>query len=150
MTLDNFKNLMADRYKFTASHDLDTIRKAIAENNFDFCGEVPYVLEAGTVDIEVEILGEENDKLYADYHICVQIDEKNWRTFDTLPEVVDFDVPDIEAEMFRLLDNFVTDNNLSYTLYNDQQLNEMMKKFRIRPDNQAQAGESFPGMNMGQ
>lgn len=133
MTLDNFKEFFSDRYKFTADYDLDAVRKAIYENNREFAGEVPYVLEAGCVNIEVEIL-DDDGRVYADYNICVKIDDDEWRTFDSLADEVDFDVPDMEAEMSRILDEYVTKNNLTYTQYNGRQFTEKMRAFETPSD----------------
>jgi len=138
MKLETMKNLLGNKYKFTSDYENDEIRKAVNENDENIYGEVPYVLEAGCVDIEVEILGEEDEPMYGCYNICVKIDEVNWRTFDSLPEIVDFNVPDMEAEMFRLLDEYVSANNLSYTEPNGKQFTEMMRKFGTPTDSQTQ------------
>ena len=141
MSLEKLKAVLGDKYKFTADYDLDTIRQAMRENNDDFAGKVPYVLEADCVDIEVEILGDgvsdlrdDANRLYADYNICVKIDEDNWRTFDSLPQEVNFDVPDMEAEMFRILDAYVTEHGLLYIEPNGKQLDEKMREFGEQPD----------------
>ena len=135
IALEKLKTSLADIYKFTADYEPDIVRNAIRENNREFAGEVPYVLEVGCVSIETEIIYNEN-RLYADYNICVKIDESdsdNWRTYDSLPEEVNFDVQDIESKMLCLLDAYVSEQGLSYTECNGQQFTKRMQEFTHNP-----------------
>ena len=45
---------------------------------------------------------------------CCRKSDGEWESFDTISDEVNLDVPSIENEMFRVLDKFAEENNLSY------------------------------------
>jgi len=94
--------------------------KIILENE-DMSGNynVPFVLEAGNLDIEMVIdFGEylndvRTEPVSLEYFCCVRIDGE-WESYDIIFDDVILDVPDIEAEMFRVLSKYAEEKGLSF------------------------------------
>jgi hypothetical protein len=128
-TLEKMKNVLGDDYAFHQTKTVDEVKKILAtgempENDND---NVPFVLEAGNLDIEMTINygvgvisenGTEVEPLSIGYFCCVRTNGE-WESFEEIPYAVNLDVPDLEAEMFRVLDKFAEKRALSYFAEND-------------------------------
>ena len=110
--LEDLKELLGDDYKFTALLSAEKVQEIIEKNDFEYSDDVPFVLEAGNLDIEITIFAD-NEHMWLGYDCCRKSDGE-WESFDTISDEVNLDVPSIENEMFRVLDKFAEENNLSY------------------------------------
>ena len=126
--LNAIKKVLGDDYKFHQSKTVDEVKRILATGEMEGNDTVAFVLEAGNLDIEINIdnfaMGVitedriETEPLSLSYFCCVRTDGE-WESFEGIPCVVDLDVPDIEAEMFRVLDKFAELRGLSFFAEND-------------------------------
>lgn len=110
--LEDLKELLGGDYKFTALLSAEKVQEILTKNDFEYSDDVPFVLEAGKLDIEITIFAD-SDHMWLGYDCCRKSDGE-WESFDTISDEVNLDVPSIENEMFRVLDKFAEENNLSY------------------------------------
>jgi len=129
-TLNNLKDKLGCAYKFTAKYDNKHLQKILKDNSTEYADEVPYSLEAGCVCIEMTLF-HNGDRLYAGYDICVRTRETptEWSSYDSLSDEVTLNTEDMEQEMFRILDDFVQKNNLSYVNLNVLKGTEIESKY---------------------
>ena len=118
--LSHLKNELGSGYSFTSKYSKQEVQRILKSNSPKHSDDVPYSLEAGCVSIEMTIFHDGN-RLYTGYDVCVRAHEAplQWSSYASLPEKVNLDVEDMEKEMFRILNNFVKENNLSYTELNE-------------------------------
>lgn len=124
-SLDAMKKVLGDDYGFHQTKTVDEIKKILETGEMDGNDNVAIVLEAGNLDIELMInFGEyRNDELitpiHPEYFCCVRTNGE-WASYDEISEPVNLDVPDIEAEMFRILDKFAEERSLTFFTQNDR------------------------------
>ena len=121
ITLEEAKE--KDFYKFTQKLELKEIKKQLDNNTFDLSDNTPIVLEFGNVDIELTIHDVDNTSWDVGYFICYKNDEDNtfnrgWESFDYADVEVDFDVEDIEKEMFNIMMDIARKNDLYWSKLN--------------------------------
>jgi hypothetical protein len=123
ITLEELKQRLGTEYQFQVTLSLENLRKILNSNYDSFADEVVFVLNAGFVNIEATIYLTAKG-LTIGYDCCIKDRELNgdWISYDVIPDEVNLDVDDMEAEMFRVLDKFVTKHGLSYFAYNDSNL----------------------------
>jgi len=117
--LDEMKRVLGTDYGFHQKMSVDEIKKILEEGDMDGNDDVPIVLEAGNLDIEMVInFGEYlNDvriePVSLEYFCCVRIDG-DWESHNTIFDEVNLDVPDIESEMFRVLSKYAKEKGLNF------------------------------------
>jgi hypothetical protein len=114
-TLQNLKQRLGTDYQFNVTLSLENLRKILNENYESFADEVVFVLNAGCVNIEATIYLSAKG-LSIGYDCCILDSDLDgdWISYDSIPDKVNLDVDNMEAEMFRVLDKFVTEHGLSY------------------------------------
>ena len=119
-SLNHLKEELGFAYTFTAKYSSKDLQEILKSNSAEHADEVPYSLEAGCVSIEMTLF-HKDDRLYPGYDVCVRTHEAptQWSSFDSLPNKVDLKAENMEQEMFRILDDFVQENNLSYVDLNN-------------------------------
>jgi len=115
--LQELKEMLGDDYKFSASLTTEQVKEILQNKDFTYSDDVPFVLEAGNLDVEITIFTD-NERIWLGYDCCHKVDGE-WESYDVIPDAVNLDVKDIEAEMFRVLDKFAEENGLSY--FNQEQ-----------------------------
>jgi hypothetical protein len=126
-TLENLKQMLGDDYSFHATLSLEKVREVLKENDVNFADEVVFMLNAGYVNIEATIFVSSLSKdgsqiiMRISYDCCIKDREfdGDWISYDSIPDEVNLDVEDIETEMFKVLDKFVTEHGLSYFEFNE-------------------------------
>ena len=122
--LDAMKKVLGDGYKFTQSKTIEEIKKILETGEMDGNDTVPFVLEAGNLDIEVNIKWTESDdendkeKAYLEYFCCIRKDGE-WESFEEIPFFVNLNAPDMEAEMFKVLDKYADRRGFSFFADNE-------------------------------
>lgn len=111
-SLNELKMLLGDECEFKALLTTARVKEILENKEFSYSDHVPFVLEVGNLDIEITIFAD-MEKLWLGYDCCQKVDGE-WESYDVIPDPVNLDVEDIEAEMFRVLDNFAKENGLSY------------------------------------
>jgi len=117
-SLDKIKEVLSNDYAFHQSKTIDEVKRILKTGEMSDNNDVPFVLEAGNLDIEITIKWNEDDKAYLEYFCCVRTDGE-WESFEEIPYTVDLDVPDLEAEMFRVLDKFAEERALCFFAQNE-------------------------------
>ena len=127
-SLDAMKKVLGDEYVFHQSKTADEIKRILETGEIPDNDNVPIVLQAGNLDIEMTINnfgmgvisedGIESEPLSLEYFCCVRKNGK-WESFEEIPDTVDLDVPNIETEMFRALEKFADERALSFFASND-------------------------------
>ena len=122
------KKVLGDDYKFHQSKTIDEVKWILATGEMEGNDNVPFVLEVGNLDIEMNINnfamgvitkdGIETKPLSLSYFCCVRTNGE-WESFEEIPYAVDLNVPDIEAEMFRVLGKFAEERSLSFFAENN-------------------------------
>jgi len=115
-----FKGHLGGAYEFTQKYTNQEVQKIMKSNSPEYADEVPYSLAAGCVNLEMTLFYN-GKRLYAGYDVCVRSTEApmQWSSYSSLPDKVNLKAEDMEEEMFRILDEFVMKNNLSYTELNE-------------------------------
>jgi hypothetical protein len=134
-TLENLKQKLGDDYSFHATLSLEKVREVLKENDVNFADEVVFVLNAGYVNIEATIfvssLSKDGSKIIMSisYDCCIKDRELDgdWISYDSIPDEVNLNVSDMETEMFKVIDKFVTEHCLSYFEFNDTSNNNNKK-----------------------
>jgi hypothetical protein len=128
-TLENLKQMLGDDYSFHATLSLEKVREVLKENDVNFTDEVVFVLNAGHVNIEATIFVSSLSKdgsiiMSIGYDCCIKDRELrgDWISYDSIPDDINLNVEDMEAEMFRVLDKFVFEHGLSYFNYNGSEI----------------------------
>ena len=124
-TLQNLKQRLGTDYQFNVTLSLENLRKILNENYESFADEVVFVLNAGCVNIEATIYLSAKG-LSIGYDCCIKDRDLDgdWISYNSIPDKVNLDVNDMEAEMFRVLNKFVTEHGLSYFEFNDTSNNK--------------------------
>ena len=127
-SLADMKKALGDDYKFHQSKTIDEVKKILETGDFPDKNIIPFVLHAGNLDIEVIINifpmgvlsedGVKTEPISLGYFCCIRKDGKRV-SFEEIPALVNLDVPDLEAEMFSVLDNFATTRGLSFFASNE-------------------------------
>jgi hypothetical protein len=104
---------------------LENLKKILEGNYESFADEVVFVLNAGCVNIEATIYLTSKG-LTIGYDCCIKdrVIDGDWISYDSIPDEVNLDVDDMESEMFRVLDNFVTEHGLSYFNFNGSEIKD--------------------------
>ena len=128
--LSEMKKILGDDYKFHQTKTVDEIKRILATGEMEGDDTVPFVLEAGNLDIEMFIdnfgmgvisaNGIETEPLSLSYFCCVRTNGE-WESFREIPYAVDLDVPDIEVEMFKVLDKFAEEHSLCFIMENESE-----------------------------
>jgi hypothetical protein len=127
--LPAMKKILCDDYAFHQSKTVDEIKKILETGEFPDNDTVLFVLQAGNLDIEINInCGEYlNDvrisPVSLEYFCCVCKDGE-WASFEEIPTAVNLDAPDLEAEMFHVLENFAATRGLSFFASNDDMFHQ--------------------------
>lgn len=121
--LEKMKETLGSRYSFHQSKSIDDIKKILETGEMEGNDTVPFVLEVGNLDIEMNINnsatgvltdnGVETSPLTLSYYCCVCTNGE-WESYDDIPYTVNLDAPDIETEMFSVLDRFALERCLSF------------------------------------
>ena len=123
------KKVLSDDYAFHQSKTVDEVKRILETGEVPDNDTVLFVLQAGNLDIEINInCGEYlNDvrisPISLEYFCCVRKDGE-WGSFEEIPTPVNLDVPDLEAEMFNVLENFAATRGLSFFASNDDMLRQ--------------------------
>jgi len=73
-----------------------------------------FILEAGNLDIELCLfVKNDSSEEYLGYYCCEKVNG-TWESYDEIYEKVNLDVPDIEKEMFRVLEKYAEENGLTF------------------------------------
>lgn len=116
--LEEIKQVLGDDYNFKSSMSVDELKKVI-ESGIMPDDNVPVVLEVGNLDIEITIYSnEDDDSLYLGYFCCLRKDGV-WDSYNDIFDAVNLDVPELEAEMYRVLAKYADEKNLSFFTQND-------------------------------
>lgn len=75
--------------------------------------DVFHVLEVGNLDVELCSFAKENGEEYLGYYCCVKTDGE-WQSHSEIYEKVNLGVPNIEKEMFRVLENYAEEKGLKF------------------------------------
>lgn len=117
--LDEMKRVLGSDYGFHQSMSIEEIKKILEKDEMNGTNNVPFMLEAGNLDIEMvidpgEYLNDVKVKpVSLEYFCCVRTDGE-WESHDTIFEEVNLDVPDVESEMFRVLCKYAKEEGLSF------------------------------------
>jgi len=126
-TLDAMKKVLGDDYAFHQNKTVEGVKKILETGEMPDNNNVPFVLEVGNLDIEITINcveaitdnGVEPEPISLGYFCCIR-ENGEWESYGEAPYAVDLDVPDIEAEMFRVLNEFAQERGLSFFAQNEQ------------------------------
>ena len=124
-TLQNLKQRLGTDYQFKVTLALENLKRILEGNYESFADEVVFVLNAGCVNIEATIYLSAKG-LTIGYDCCIKdrVIDGDWISYDSIPDEVNLDVDDMEAEMFRVLDKFVTEHGLSYFNFNGSEIKD--------------------------
>ena len=123
--LQEIKEILGNDYEFCEMMPVPKIKQILEQNNQDYCDEVAFVLNAGSVGIEMTLFLS-GDNIVAGYDCCIKDWKLNgeWTSYSTIPDKVNLNADNIEKEMFMVLDKFVQQENLSYTDLNREKVIE--------------------------
>ena len=117
--LEEIKQVLGDDYNFKSSKTVAELKEILATNDLPQ-DNVPVVLEVGNLDIEITIYANEDcEGLTLGYFCCLRTDGI-WDSYDDIFDTVNLDVPDLEAEMYRVLAKYADEKNLSFFAQNEQ------------------------------
>jgi hypothetical protein len=133
-SLDAMKKVLGDDYGFHQSKTVEEVKRILETGEMPDENNVPFVLEAGNLDIEITIRygmgvitqnGAEPEPMSIGYFCCVR-ENGEWASHDNIDENVNLDAPDIESEMFRVLVKYAEEQSLSFFASNERtpQVNE--------------------------
>jgi len=109
------KKMLGEKYIFRQSKTVDEVKKILEMGEMETTGEniVPFGIRAGNLDIEVTIYFDKGLSPYLGYY-CSAFENGFWESYGDLEDRVNLDVPDIEAEMFKILVKFSEACSLSF------------------------------------
>jgi hypothetical protein len=127
-SLAAMKKVLGDDYKFHQSKTIDEVKKILETGDFPDKNTIPFALQVGNLDIKV-IINRFNMAVFSEdgviteprsleYFCRIRKDGK-LEGFEEIPALVNLDVPDLEAEMFSVLDSFATTRGLSFFASNE-------------------------------
>ena len=117
-TLEEIKEVLGDDYAFKQTKTIEEVKKILETGEMADNNDVPFVLEAGNLDVEVFIYFDEGMPPFLGYYCCVR-EDGCWESYGDLEDRVNLDVPDLEAEMFRVLAKFAEEYSLSFFVQNE-------------------------------
>jgi len=116
--LDTIKEVLGDDYRFHPSKTIDEVKRILTTNEMTDNNDVAFMLEAGNLDIEITIYWDDDEHPYLGYYCCLR-ENGEWSSYGSIDDEVNLDVPDLETEMFRVLDKFAEEQGLSFFKEND-------------------------------
>lgn len=116
-SLAAMKQILGDDYGFHQSKTVDEVKRILATGEMPDNDDVPFMLEAGNLDIEINIQFD-IEPITLEYFCCVRIDGK-WESYNEILDEVNLDAPDLETEMFRVLSKYAEEEGLSFFAQNE-------------------------------
>ena len=118
-SLDEIKNVLSGDYGFHQAKAIDEVKTILENGEMTDNSDVPFVLEIGNLDIEITIKWNEDDTAYLEYFCCIRKDGE-WESYNNADTEVNLDVPDLESEMFRVLNEYADKHKLSFFSQNQE------------------------------
>ncbi len=115
-----------DIFCFEELFPLQQVKTILSHNNPDYAETVVARLTAGCVKLEAAVFFSNGVSLLGyDIFVKAQPENTEWIAYDTLTQPAALDVPDMEQEMRRVLENYVRENDLSF---DENHFEEIKKK----------------------
>lgn len=124
LNLESFKELYPQEYKFEELISSNILKNILQKQDRNYANCVAKRLTAGQVAFELAVAFSDG-KLKTVGNVLVKDREVNgdWIVYDEVPVGFMMD-RNLEKHMFKALDKYVTDNQLSYTDFNGSLLEE--------------------------
>ena len=115
-----------DIFCFEELFPLQQVKTILSHNNPDYAETVVARLTAGCVKLEAAVFFFNGVSILGyDVFVKAQPEDTDWIAYDTLTQPAALDVPSLEQEMRRVLENYVRENDLSF---DENQFEEVKKK----------------------
>lgn len=115
-----------NNYSFEKLFPLQQVQSILAQSNPDYAETVVFRLTVGCVKLEAAVFFFDGVSILGyDIFVKAQPEDTDWIAYDTLTQPTALDVPDIEQEMRRVLENYVRENGLSFA---ENHFKEVKKK----------------------
>ncbi|MDL2293795.1 DUF4314 domain-containing protein [Ruminococcaceae bacterium OttesenSCG-928-D13] len=120
-SLEEIKRELGEGYRFHQAMTVEDVKQCLAAGDFPSDTDVLFVLEAGNLDIEVNLYVDEDKPPRLGYFCCVRANGE-WESYNDILDEVNLDAPNFEAEMFRVLEKYAKSESLDFMAQNKSYL----------------------------